>query len=310
MTSPNPPPKRMQIANVVKGRIVKPVRLLVYGPAGVGKSTFAAAAPRPIFIGAEDGTSELDVERFPQPSAWSDVFDALHELMTVPHDYQTVVLDTLDWLEPMCWRHVCEHARDGKHHASIEDFGYNKGYTAALDLWRELLARLEELRDKRAISVVMLAHTTIRPFQNPEGENYDRYQMKLNPQAAMLVREWADAVFFAFYETYTHEQKNGKTKGVSTGARMLGTQYAAAYEAKNRYELPERIPLDWPSFADAMAQRRTALMQALEAELARAPADIQERVRKKLVTVASDDLTQIKRITIHLAARTTTATST
>ena len=164
------------------------------------------------------------------------------------------MIDTLDWVEPLCWRHVCEHARDGRQHTSIEDFGYGKGYTAALDLWRELRARLEDLRDKRNMSIIMLAHTSIRAFQNPEGENYDRYQMKLHQHAAGMLREWSDAVLFAFYETYTHEQ-NGKAKGISTGARMLGTTHTAAYEAKNRFSLPERIPLDWRSFAEAMAQR-------------------------------------------------------
>jgi hypothetical protein len=293
----------MQLGNIVKGRIAKPVRLLMYGPVGVGKSTFAASAPSPIFIGAEDGTSELNVERFPQPQAWLEVEDAVTELLTTEHPYKTLVIDTVDWLEPMCWQHVCAHSRDknGRPFESIRDMGYGSGYAAALDLWRILLARLEELRDKKGMSIVLLAHTQISTFKNPEGENFDRHALKLNKRTAGLVREWPDAVFFAYYETFTHT-KEGETKAISSGARMLATQYTAAFDAKNRYDLPERIPLDWQSFADAIAQRPAAIQSELEAELAKSSDDIRARVRKRLESVSADDLTELKRITIHLAA--------
>lgn len=295
---------RMKLGNVVKGRIAKPVRVLLYGPPGIGKTTFAAAAPVPIFIGAEDGTSELDVERFPQPGTWSDVLDALDELATASHSYQTVVLDTLDWLEPLCWQHVCTTNRDkqGKPYENIKDLGYGKGYAAALDQWRILLKKLEELRDARSLSIVLLAHTTIRPFKNPEGDNYERYQLKLHHSASSLFREWPDAVLFAMYETYTHAVDGGETKGISTGARVMGTQRTAAYDAKNRYDLPDRVPLDWPSFAESLAARPAAITAALEVELERATDDVRQRAKKKLADVGPDDMTQLKRITIHLAA--------
>src|SRR4249920_2964956 len=122
--TPTPKPKsRMQLGNVVKGRIVKPLRILLHGPEGIGKSTFAANAPASIFLAGEDGTAELDVVRFPEPSAWSDVLDAVNELITEPHDYQTFVIDTLNWIEPKCWQRVCE----SHGFKNIDASGFGKG---------------------------------------------------------------------------------------------------------------------------------------------------------------------------------------
>ena len=80
---------RMTLAAVKKGRIKQPLRVIVYGQEGVGKSTFAACAPSPIFLCAESGTNHLDIARFPAPEQWSDVFDAVDLLTRQEHDYKT-----------------------------------------------------------------------------------------------------------------------------------------------------------------------------------------------------------------------------
>jgi len=250
-------PPRMSLTKVVSGRIAKPVRVLVWGTEGIGKSTFGASAPSPIFLGAEDGTSELDVARFPEPSTWQDAHDAIAELTNVQHEYKTLVIDTLDWLEPLCWRAVCAKGDRGKRVDSIEELPYGRGYTAALDEWRRLLSAVERLRSSRGMHVVLLAHAWIKPFKNPDGDDFDRYELKLHAKAGGLLKEWCDAVLFANYETLTREA-NGRSKGVSTGARVLHTQRRAAYDSKNRYDLPETLPLDWHAFIEAVAAHRPA----------------------------------------------------
>jgi len=297
--TPNPPAKpkgRMQLGNVVKGRIAKPLRILLHGPEGIGKSTFAANAPAPIFLAGEDGTAELDAVRFPEPTTWTDVLDAVNELATVPHDYQTLVTDTVNSIEPLCWQHVCE-----KHgFKTIEAPGFGKGYLAALDEWRVLLARLEHLRTTRGMTLIFLVHTVVRNFKNPEGEDFGRYVPKINHNAASLLCEWSDIVLHAKHEQFTHEV-NGRARGISTGERVLCTQRTAAYDAKNRHDLPAELPLDWQSFAAALAQRPAAIQGELDAELARATDDVGARVRKAL-EAAGDDFTKRKQILIHLAA--------
>lgn len=242
---------KMAISSITKGRIETPLRLVLYGPEGCGKSTFAAAAPDPVFIAAESGTNQLDVARFPMPQTWGDVLDAVRVLGIEAHRWQTVVLDTLDAIEPMIWTYVIERAASDKI-KSIEDFGYGKGYTAALEEWRLLLSMLDVLLAKR-MNVVLVAHSQVKTFKSPEAgiDDYDRYELKLNGKAAGLVKEWPDCVLFANYETLTAD-KNGKTKGVSTGKRLIHTERTAAYDAKNRYSLPSSLPLAWDAFASAV----------------------------------------------------------
>lgn len=309
-----PPEKRMALTQVVQGRLAKPVRVLVYGIEGVGKSSFAAGAPNVIFLGAESGTSELDVARFPEPRNWQDALDAITELTTSTHNYKTLAIDTLDWLEPMCWAHLyaTKKTDDGKRAEGIEDYGYGKGYTAALDLWRVMLRMLERLREQRGVTIVPIAHSWIKSFKNPAGEDYDRHEMKLNAKASGLWREWCDAVLFATHETHTYKS-NGRVKGLSSGARVLHTERCASHDAKNRFDMPETLPLDWEAFAEAVAAHRPAdpavLKARIEELLVHADESTKVRVRAALARVGND-AAELARIHNKLSATVTIPTTT
>jgi hypothetical protein len=266
---------KMTLANVKKGRLETPLSVVLYGPEGIGKSTWGAGAPSPIFLGAEDGTFHLDVARFPVPDTWAECMEALDVLAKESHDYKTVVIDTADWLEPLIHAHVCKQG--GK--KSIEDFGYGKGYVSALDQWRDMLARLDALRIK-GMHVVVLAHSQVKAFRNPAGDDYDRYELKIHTKAAALLKEWAHAVLFATYETYTHE-KDGRVRAVGDGSRIVHTEHRPAWDAKNRYGLPAEMPLDWPEFEGAARAGEPvnvdAVMAQIDALIAQAPSDVQDK---------------------------------
>lgn len=229
---------------VIKGLVSKPFRIVVYGVEGIGKSTFAAQAPNPIFLCAEDGACHLDIARFPSPKSWADVLETVRVLTSEEHDFRTLVIDTIDWLEPLCWSQVC--AAGGKQ--SIEDFGYGKGYVMALELWRQLLSRLEALERTRKLNVVLVAHATIRRVEDPYAGAFDRYRLKLHEKTADLVKEWCDAVLFARHEIF--DKKNGQSVRKIAGDRVLHTQWTAAFDAKNRFGLPDTIRLDWKTFEE------------------------------------------------------------
>lgn len=264
---PPPRPNRMTLASVTKGIVSAPYRLVIMGVDGVGKSTFAADAPAPIFLGVEDGNDHLDVARFPTPESWQDILDAIRTLTADAHEYRTLAVDTLDWVEPHVWKHVCDAAGL----SNIEEIGggYGKGYVAALDLWRVFLAALERLQAAKKMHVLLIAHTLVKPFRNPEGPDYERYILKLHQGAAGLCREWAKGVYFAKYETFAEKDRTKRIKGVSTGARLLYTQWSAAYDAKDRYGIPEMLPLSWTEFDAAAKAASPADPKALAAEIAR-----------------------------------------
>lgn len=296
-------PRGMSLGAVTKGRQTKPQRIVLYGTEGVGKSTFAADAPSPIFICSESGTEHLDVARFPAPSSWRDVIDACDALMG-EHTYRTVAIDTLDWLEPICWAHTCATRKSGdKRVEHIEDYGFAKGYVYALDVWRQFLERLDRLRDERRMNVILLAHSHVKMFKNPDGEDFERYELKLHGKACALFKEWADFVLFAAHETHTHKQNN-RAKGIATGARIIHTERTAAWDAKNRAGLPATLPLSWEAFTAGLAgESPETWRERIAALLEGAPAELAARVTKA-VADAGDDGTTLAKIANKLSAMT------
>jgi hypothetical protein len=233
------------LKQVTKGKIQEPFLGVVYGVDGVGKSTLAAQMPAPVFMGAEKGTSNLDVHRLPQPKSFADLLVQLKALTDEPHEYKTLAIDSLDWVEPLVWEHVIGKAQNAKV-TSIEDFGYGKGYAYALDEWRRMLMVLTHLREKRKMNIIAIAHAQVKDAKDPQAtQDYNRYILKLNDKAAALWREYVDLVLFANFETLLAQDKKGKTRAFGDGARYLYTERRPAFDAKNRFGLPFQIALDW-----------------------------------------------------------------
>lgn len=226
-----------------------PRRTMLYGVQGIGKSTFGAMSEAAIFIPTEDGLGGINTASFPLATDYHQVLAALGELYTEPHAFQTVVIDSLDWLEQLIWADVCRR----RNVETIEDIGYAKGYTFALSQWREVIAGLDALRNQRGMSVILLAHSKIEKFENPETDSYDRYVPRLHKLAAATVMEWCDEVFFATYKVFTKATDEGfnrtRSQGIGSGERVLRTTERPAHVAKNRLNLPDELPLDFSEYA-------------------------------------------------------------
>lgn len=238
------------IKSIQKNTALAAPRLMLYGVEGIGKTTFAAGAPDPIFICTEDGLGSLQVDHFPLAQKASDVLDAIATLCSEEHNFKTVVLDSVDWLDNMIWSDV-----EATHEA--KDLAYGKGAMIVADRWREVLTGLNHLRNVKGMCVILLAHCQIKRFDSPEVEPYDRYQPKLQERSNAILREWVDALLFANYKTIVKKDDVGFNKtnnrGFSTGERLLFTAEKPAYMAKNRYSLPDSLPMSWAEFTKAIA---------------------------------------------------------
>lgn len=241
-------------AQIKPTRRVRPRRVLIYGVQGVGKSTFASKAPNPIFLPTEEGLDNMDAQAFPRLRTWSEFQEALTALDTNEHDYQTVVIDSLDKLEELIWAQVCTDHKA----KSIEEIEYGKGYMAALTYWNWALSGLEYLRDQKNMWAILIAHSQIQRFEAPDKPAYDRYCPRLHKAAAPRIQEWCDEVFFATWEVFVKTTKGGfgKEKGqaVGTGNRIMRTTEQPFCAAKNRLDtgstpIPEHIPLSWEAYA-------------------------------------------------------------
>jgi hypothetical protein len=238
------------LASVTRGKKEKPHYVIIYGVDGVGKSTFGAAAPKSVFLGCESGTDHMDVARFPQPANLGEFYNQLKALAEEKHDFESIVIDSVDWLEPLVWQQVCKEGNC----KSIEDYGggFGKGYVRAVEIWRGLMGMISKLAELH--NVILIGHSEIKAFTDPEQPAaYDRYQLKLNPKAAAVIREAVDCVLFANFETTVVKEKGDrKGRGVGDGARQMYTERRPAFDAKNRFNLPFELPLSFEEYDKAM----------------------------------------------------------
>ena len=222
---------------IIRGKIPCAKKTVIYGPEGIGKSTLAARFPDPVFIDTEGSTKDMDVARTPAPSSWPMLMEQVKYFITHPDELKTLIIDTAD---------ICSRFQK----AGIEDFGYGKGYTYLQEEFGRLLNLLTELVEQKGVNVVLTAHAKMRKFEQPDELGaYDRWEMKLTKQVAPMVKEWADMVLFANYKTIVYNvdgqgAQKGKNK-VQGGKRVIYTTHHPCWDAKNRYGLPDEIPMDY-----------------------------------------------------------------
>lgn len=299
---------RMTIGNVSGPQLDGPLRLLLFGMQGVGKSTFGADAPDPVFLPVEDPGPRIRAPRYPQPQTWDEAIEAVEDLRQADHKYKTFVIDTMDRLEALCWAQVIkddnERMREGQLRSrTIEDVGggYMKGYIAAVQKWLQLLARLERLQRERGMHVVLLAHAQVKTFRNPEGPDYDRWEMKLHAKASAAIGEWADAVLFANYRTRVATDRKGRSlrKGMSDprDQNIINTQRTPAFDAKNRYGLPPTLRLDWAEFHQAILDHSSpeVLVQLIRERLQIVGDEAQTQRFEEWLVAAKPSVSQLAR---------------
>lgn len=224
---------------------VRPPIFGIYGVPGIGKTTIAAGAPNPVIMFIEDGQGQLDVPSW-SPEEMCD-FDAvmagIGSLYTDKHDRQTLIIDTIDWLEKHVQKETCK--RNGW--ANLETPGYGKGYLAADEVWREVLDGLKALRNDRDMMIILLSHFEIKRFNNPDTEPYDRYKIKLQARAEALITEACDIIGFLNYRISIQKADAGFNKKVARatggGQRLLFLQERPSAHAKNRFGMPSEIEL-------------------------------------------------------------------
>lgn len=219
-----------------------PPVILLYGVDGIGKTSLAAEFPDPIYL-ATDGErppSDVDLATPGTIETFDDLLNIFSELLTEEHDRRTVIIDSLDGLEPLIWRATC--ARLGLN--SIEEAGFGKGYVEADTEWNEYLSALAALA-QAGMYVVQLAHPEIVRFDSPTTDPYNRYTIKLHKRANALVREKSDIVAFMNYRITIKEKEVARQTKVAHAEggkeRQVHLNEGAGFNAKNRYSMPDTV---------------------------------------------------------------------
>lgn len=289
----------LNMINITNGKQPGARKIVIYGPEGIGKSTFASQFPNPLFIDTENGTKELDVARFENTDSWEELKQQVRYVIAHPDICRTLVLDTADWAEKLEIEDLCQ--KNGWN--SIESPGYGKGYTCSAEEFGTLLDLLSEVV-RKGIHVVVTAHAQLRKVELPEEIGaYDHWEMKTSKKVAPMIREWADAVFFANYKiTVVNVDNRGAVNGknkVQGGRRMLYTSHTPFWDAKNRFGLPQELPLAFQSVASVFDTEpaweelpfANEPLPFIEAESDRVPSDLYELMQRD--SIRPEEIRQI-----------------
>lgn len=251
----------ISLQSIQTGIAANPPVITIHSDTGIGKSTFAANAPNPIFIPTENSLGKLPVARFPVCGTYEDVMNSTAVLLNDKHNYLTAVYDTLDWFEPMVWNYLIRmQPNDDKGRAvtNIEGYNYGKGFKYALDYWNDFISLTDRLRFERNMMIIYIVHSTIRKVTPPDMESYEMYMPKLQDSektsAKDKIVEHSDVVLFANWRVALTDEKlgfgNTRNRGVGSGERVVYTEQRPAYEAKNRFDLPSQIQVKDKNWAD------------------------------------------------------------
>ena len=238
---------------VIRGRRARPRRVLLYGPQGVGKTTWASKAPDPLFLDIERGSDDLEVARTPQIDSWEGLGSTLKRLLDEGGEWKTLVLDSVDWAEKLLHQKLCREAGVQEHELVKIQGGYGSGYTMAAARISSMLKMFDAIQKKHGWIIVLLGHTKSQRIDDPQRASYTQWQLNLHEKAAAPVREWVDEMFFAQTDVSIMEvDSRGKDGGRSIAKggkkRWITTVGSPAVAAKNRLGITTDLPLEWAAY--------------------------------------------------------------
>ena len=297
------------IANLIStGRTRKPINILLHGVHGIGKSTFGTKAPNPIYVTGEE-IEEIDAAKFPKCETFPDFLNYLKFLRDEVHDYKTLVVDTLDSIEALCWKQIL--SEDGAQDMARAMQGFGKAYTLATQRMMDMRDEyLVPIRNKREMNIILLCHSTKNKFEDPLTQaSYDMFEMKLHKNGKgvgcyTVFSEWVSIIAFANFEVFKVKDKStGKDYAIGEGERRIFLTPKPSYDAKNRFNLAEELPLEWAAVEsgvnDFYGSNKNPEVESIKIELRELVSKMTDEKLKaqtiKNIQSVGDDLERLKK---------------
>jgi len=212
--------------NVVKGAIQKPRKIVIYGPPKTGKSTLAGSVKKGLMIPTEDRVAHIECHKTPVVQEYSEIMEVFDFLLkNEKHAYKRVVIDSLDWLEPILHKHICTtKGLKSLTDDHTKETAFQKGLKyLAVEGWKTFLYNCDVLRDN-GFDVIIVAHSHNITVNPPDTDSYDKAVMKIDKNALSIVEEWADIIGYYTQEIFVKKDDQGinkKGKALTTKKRIL-----------------------------------------------------------------------------------------
>jgi hypothetical protein len=239
------------LSTVIYKKRRRPVYACLYGPAGIGKSTFGSTLPKPIFIQTERGLDQITVPRFPIVRTLDEYKLQIQALLREDHDYQSVVIDTIDGLDVLIQEEVCNEGKC----ESIEQYGggYGKGVSRMREIWLKILNRLTDMSERWHL--LMISHAQIRAITDPVvGTPFDQWKMRVTDKSQDVIKQSIDLLLFVNLVRTVSKDSPRARKGrvIVSEDRAMWTSPATGIEAKNRFSLPPIMDFSWEVLEQAI----------------------------------------------------------
>lgn len=234
----------MSVLNSISKPADRPVIATIFGNAGMGKTTLAVTFPKPIVIRAEDGLqaipTNLRPDAFPLLTTPDELWDQLKALINEPHEYETLIVDSVTALERMFAQHIVD--TDAKKPKGIQQAlgGYGAGREAVAAMHARLRKAAGLLADKRGMHTVFIAHSEIGSENPPDDEAFSKWGLRLHAKSEPAYVDDVDLVGYLKLETFTTGDGE-KKKAISDGTRVLVCHATAANVSKNRFGISEPL---------------------------------------------------------------------
>ena len=240
--------------NLQQGGRMEPVRMVLYGQNGIGKTTFGAGMNQPFILAVEDGIGTMPVwHDKAHAKTYDEIVQTLLEVggYFQKGEFRSLIVDSMDALQSKIQEKILrEHGKK-----TLNDFSYGKGYELFKQEWENFRNLMERFRVELGANVLLIAQTESKTVADPVNGPHNTYVMRLDRRAVGVLRDWADIVGFAQLKVEPIRDKEGNTVRLMTnGTRVLSTAPNTAFDAKNRFDLPLELPLAWHSVEKAIEE--------------------------------------------------------
>ena len=219
------------------------LQLVIYGQAGIGKTTFAKHARDPFFIDLENGVIGVPKDKkksFPIigfNEASKNSVKELHQFLDKNLDpkcevgFKTLVIDSLTRIDEYMEKAVIEQQRalGNKEIQTLADFAYGAGYALVKEKVMNIVNKCIALSIQKNIDLVLIAHSKDKQVKRKGQDPYDMVQPRISKGAMASIIELVPYCFYIGKDIVKDK------KGVSTNLYTTGDTFCE--QVKSRVSL-------------------------------------------------------------------------